>query len=53
MQLQQIEPKLGDPLDLILNTTMERIEKNWAPIYAPTITTIRLSRTVEPHEVSD
>eukprot|EP00045_Choanoeca_perplexa_P003323 m.29890 g.29890 ORF g.29890 m.29890 type:complete len:189 (+) comp11982_c0_seq2:737-1303(+) len=53
MQVQQIEPTLGNPLDLLMNTTMNRIEKNWSPLYAPSSDTIRLSRTIEPHEVVD
>ena len=48
MKVQQIEPEVKDPLELALNTTMNRLEKNWAPMYAPSSTTMRFHRFVYP-----
>ena len=40
-----------DPVELVFSQSDQEIEKNWSPLYAPSNDTLRLSRTVEPHQV--
>eukprot|EP00730_Choanoeca_flexa_P005293 TRINITY_DN11920_c0_g2_i2.p1 TRINITY_DN11920_c0_g2~~TRINITY_DN11920_c0_g2_i2.p1 ORF type:complete len:157 (+),score=17.49 TRINITY_DN11920_c0_g2_i2:514-984(+) len=51
MKIQNVYPTIERPIDLVLNATMERIEKNWSPIMFVSDRVLRLSRLFQPHQV--
>eukprot|EP00730_Choanoeca_flexa_P005294 TRINITY_DN11920_c0_g2_i3.p1 TRINITY_DN11920_c0_g2~~TRINITY_DN11920_c0_g2_i3.p1 ORF type:complete len:402 (+),score=52.22 TRINITY_DN11920_c0_g2_i3:85-1290(+) len=53
MKIQNVYPTIERPIDLVLNATMERIEKNWSPIMFVSDRVLRLSRLFQPHQVVD